>query len=108
MPAFPAAIPATCVPWSEFGPSNASRAACVFAVGGAKARATMTFAFVKRRCPFGKPAGIVYPAGLKNGCDWSTPLSMKPIFTPWPAVERPAPQSTFAPICCGVESSCTP
>ena len=40
------------------------------------------------RLPFGKPGGIVKPAGEKNGCVWSTPSSMIPIFIPWPAVAR--------------------
>jgi hypothetical protein len=56
---FPAAIPATCVPWLEFSPSTARPAFRERAPGGAKARATMTFAFVKRIWPFGNPAGIV-------------------------------------------------
>ncbi len=66
----------------------------------------MTFAVVKRSCPFGNPAGIVYPVGSKNGCSGSMPESMMPIFTPWPAVSRVGPQSAGAPICCGVEESC--
>ncbi len=35
--------------------------------------------------PFGKPSGIVYPVGSKNGCRWSTPSSMIPILIPAPA-----------------------
>ena len=61
----------------------------------------MIFAVVKRCCPRGKPAGMTYPAGSKNGWPGSIPESMIPIFTPWPAVSSACPQSAGAPICCG-------
>jgi hypothetical protein len=54
----PAAMPATCVPCDELSPSNASGAVGALAPGGGNALATMTFAFVYRTCPFGKPEGI--------------------------------------------------
>ena len=52
--AFPAAIPATCVPCEELSPSNASAAFSYRAPGGGNARAAITFAVVKRCWPFGK------------------------------------------------------
>ena len=66
VPALPAAIPATCVPCPDSSGSKASLAERVLAVGGANARATITFAFVYWSWPFGKPPGIVYPPGAKN------------------------------------------
>ena len=47
--------PATCVPCPELSPSKA-RPFRFLARGGGNARATMTFALVKRTWPFGKPA----------------------------------------------------
>ena len=73
-------------------------------VAGANARATITLAVVYAVLPFGKPAGIVKPAGAKNGCVWSTPSSMIPIFIPFPAVASVGPQTVGAPISCGVRS----
>ena len=43
---------------------------------------------------------------LKKGCDWSTPSSMMPIFTPWPAVDRFGPQSVVRADRAGVWASC--
>ena len=57
--ALPAAIPATCVPWLESSGLNARRALGEVIPFGAKTRATMTFAVVKRTWPFGNPGGIV-------------------------------------------------
>src|SRR6186713_1680830 len=82
VPWSPAAIPATCVPCSLNSGSNGRLAYFQVGDGGAKARATITFAVVKLASPFGYPGGIVKPAGEKNGCVWSTPSSMIPIFTP--------------------------
>ena len=56
--AFPAAMPATCVPWLESSSEYATRALAAGALFGANTRATMTFAVVKRCCPFGKPVGM--------------------------------------------------
>ncbi len=56
--ALPAAIPATCVPWLESSSANATRADAAVALFGAKTRATITLAVVKRSWPFGNPAGI--------------------------------------------------
>src|ERR671935_2520629 len=81
-PRSPAAIPATWVPWKELG-AFGSFAEAGEGFGGGNERATITFAVVYRRSPFGKPAGIVKPVGLKNGCFSSTPSSMMPIFIPW-------------------------
>src|SRR5215468_1608157 len=102
VPLSPAAIPATCVPCSDSFGSKGSLAYRQFAPGGGKARATITFAVVYAALPFGKPAGIVKPAGEKNGCVWSTPSSMIPILIPWPAVARVEPQTCGAPITCGL------
>src|SRR3954469_21473961 len=93
----PAAIPATCVPCSDCAGSNGSAAGGWVECGGGKARATITFAVVKLAWPLGKPAGIVKADGSKNGCRWSTPSSMTPIFMPWPAVESVGPQTCCAP-----------
>ena len=47
--AFPAAMPATCVPWLESSGLNASRAlGAVAPLLGANTRATITFAVVNR------------------------------------------------------------
>src|SRR5581483_846442 len=101
----PAAIPATWVPCSDSSGSNGRFAYFQVVVGGAKARATITFGVVKAVSPFGNPAGIVYPAGLKNGCAWSTPSSMIPIFTPLPAVSNAGSSHIrLAPISCGLRS----
>jgi hypothetical protein len=54
----PAAIPATCVAWSELSGSKARLAYFHFGVRGAKARATITFALVRLFWPLGKPRGI--------------------------------------------------
>ena len=56
--AFPAAMPATCVPWLESSSEYATRALAAVALFGAKTRATMTFARREALLPFGKPAGI--------------------------------------------------
>ena len=98
----PAAIPATWVACSEFSGSKGRRANFHFGERGAKARATITFASVKRLFPFGKPRGIRYPRALKYGWTRSTPSSMIPIFTPWPALESRGPQSAGAPMKLGV------
>src|SRR5712691_13044924 len=104
VPWSPAAIPATCVACSEFTGSKGRFAYFHFGFAGANARATITFAVVNEVFPFGKPAGIVYPVGSKNGWVWSTPSSMIPIFMPWPAVASVGPQSAGAPISWGVRS----
>src|SRR5580765_8006441 len=98
----PAAIPATCVPCSDRCGSKGTCAYFQFAPGGGNTRATITFAVVYAVFPFGKPAGMVKPAGEKNGCAWSTPSSMIPILIPWPAVARVGPQTCGAPITCGL------
>src|SRR5215210_8893050 len=96
--ALPAAIPATCVPCEESSGSNGFEAFFHLAPAGGNARATITFALVYAVCPFGKPAGIVNPAGEKKGCVWSIPSSMIPILIPWPALgyEGPGPQRAGA------------
>ncbi len=68
-----------------------------------KALATITFALVKARWPFGKPRGIRYPRARKNGCVRSSPSSMIPIFTPFPAEVSLGPQSAGAPMKPGVD-----
>src|SRR5258708_6737843 len=105
VPWSPAAIPATCVPCSEFSGSNGVFAYFHVGLAGANARATITFAVVNDVFPFGNPAGIVKPAGSRNGCVWSTPSSMTPIFIPWPAVASVGPQGAGATISWGVRSS---
>ena len=85
--------------------SNGLDAFFHFGRAGANARATMTFAVVYAVWPFGYPAGMVYPAGEKNGCRWSMPSSMIAIFIPWPAFSSPGPQSVGAPICGVLRSS---
>ena len=91
--ALPAAIPATCVPWDDSAPSKASDAPRGFGPAGGKARATMTFAVVKRVCPLGKPGGIVYPAGSKNGWLLVDPGVDDPDLHPLPQrPERGSPQ----------------
>ena len=82
VPWSPAAMPATCVPCSLNSGSNGRSAYFHCGEGGANARATITFDVVNATLPFGKPAGIVKPTGEKNGCVWSTPSSMIPIFMP--------------------------
>ena len=73
------------------------------APAGGKARATITFAVVKRVCPFGKPAGIVYPVGSKNGWPGRPRSSMIPIFIPCASgVERRAPERRRADLRPGV------
>ena len=56
VPALPAAIPATCVPWNEACRSSARRLRSS-APTPTKARATITFGVVHLVPPFGKPAG---------------------------------------------------
>src|SRR3954453_14292203 len=82
--ALPAAMPATCVAWPDCTGSKGLRAYFQLVLAGANARATITFAVVKAICPLGKPGGIVYPAGAKYGCVWSTPSSRIAILTPAP------------------------
>ena len=79
-------MPATCVPWLES--SSRERDARARAVAALRREDARDDHLRRReaRCPFGKPAGIVYPAGSKNGWLGSMPESMIPIFTPWPAV----------------------
>ncbi len=52
--AFPAAMPATCVPCSALE-ASASKGSSALPVcpGAGNVRATITFALVKARCPFG-------------------------------------------------------
>ena len=95
---FPAAIPATCVPWLDCSGSNGLEAWRQVAPGGGKARATMTFAVVYPAWPRGYPAGIAYPVGSKNRCRWSTPSSMIPILIPAPAFGMSAAGSSRARI----------
>ena len=84
VPAIPAAMPATWVPWKE---DLRSRARSLFSscTAPGKERATITFGVVHFVPPFGKPAGYRKPAGLKNRCLASTPSSITPIFTPAPS-----------------------
>ena len=56
VPALPAAMPATCVPWNEMFGTNASRPWRP-EFGPGNARATMIFPFTHVRPPRGKPAG---------------------------------------------------
>jgi hypothetical protein len=56
--AFPAAMPATCVPWLESLSAHGSLALEACALAGGNTLAAMTFALVKRRWPLGKPAGM--------------------------------------------------
>jgi hypothetical protein len=84
-------------------------AACLQRVeGGAKALATITFLVVKAAFPRGKPAGIVYPAGAKKGCVWSTPSSRTAIFIPSPVEARLEVHSAGAPISRGELSRAKP
>ena len=80
--AFPAAIPATWVPCSDCSGSNGTFELRGLGEGAWKVRATITLAVVYAACPLGKPGGIAKPAGSKNGCRWSIPSSMIPIFVP--------------------------
>src|SRR3954447_5746580 len=105
VPLSPAAMPATCVPCSLFSGSNGRPAYFHFGDGGANARATLTLEVVKAVSPFGYPTGMAKPAGERNGCVWSTPSSMTPIFIPWPAVASVGPHSAGAPISCGERAS---
>ena len=57
VPALPAAIPATCVPWNDARGSTARRPGSP-EPGPGNARATITFGVVHRVPPFGKPGGI--------------------------------------------------
>jgi hypothetical protein len=50
----------------------------------------------------------VTPDGEKNGCVWSIPSSMIPIFMPSPAVESVGPQTCGAPITAGLLKSVRP
>ena len=83
-------MPATWVACSDCSGSNGVFPYFQVFVGGENARAAITFGVVNWASPFGKPAGIVYPAGLKKGCAWSTPSSTIPILTPFPAVLKSA------------------
>src|SRR6266536_488549 len=104
VPWSPAAMPETWVPCSLYSGSNGRFAYFHCGDGGGNARATITLAVVKPTSPFGKPAGMVKPTGERNGCVWSTPSSMIPIFIPWPAFASVGPQTVGAPISCGVRS----
>src|SRR4029450_8431909 len=64
----------------------------------------MTFAVVNAVFPLGKPGGIAYVLGLKNGGAWSTPSSMIPILIPLPAVLKSDPHICGAPIRPGLRS----
>ena len=105
--ASPAAMPATCVPWSSTSltPTNGSVSSDPVAPGREKTRATITFGVVYAVFPFGNSGGYEKPAGAKKGCVWSMPWSMMPIFMPFPAVCRSGPQSCVAPMSFGVRSS---
>src|SRR3954454_17549113 len=84
----PAAMPETCVAWSEFTGSNGVRAYLYVFAAGANARATITFGVVYAVLPFGNPAGYEKPVGVKKACVWSRPSSITPILMPWPDVAR--------------------
>ena len=84
VPASPAAIPATCVPWNEACAVERRARPGRPEPGPGKTRATITFGVVHFVPPFGKPAGYVKPAGLKNGFVWSMPSSTTPILMPSP------------------------
>src|SRR5438874_8177202 len=85
-------------------PTNGSVSTGSVEPGAGNERATITFAVVYAAFPFGKPGGYEKPVGSKNGCRWSMPWSMIPIFIPSPAVPRVGPQSVVAPISRGVRS----
>src|SRR4030095_13253846 len=89
VPATPAAMPATCVPWNDDFGSTASRPAAPD-FGPGKTRAAITFGVTHLLLPFGKPAGYEKPAGAKNGFVWSMPSSTTAILSPVPS----------APVCC--------
>jgi hypothetical protein len=103
VPAFPAAMPATCVPWKLARGSSASRPRRP-APGPGKERATITFGLVQRRAPLGNPAGYWRPSGAKNGFDGSTPSSTTPILIPVPRAPVAA-QYAVAPMTDGLRFS---
>src|SRR5215470_5744842 len=100
-------MPATCVAWNDCVGSKGVVAYLYVGEGGANARCTITFGVARSVRPFGKPAGYVKPAGLKYGCEASTPSSMIPILTPLPAVASAGPQSLSAPISSGERTTCS-
>ena len=102
MPASPAAIPATWVPWNEALRSSGSRPALPDPGPGYE-RATITFGVVYATWPRGKPAGKVYPAGSRKVLVWSIPSSTTAIFTPWP-VSPVELENAVAPISAGLSS----
>src|SRR5690348_16398064 len=79
-------MPATCVPWNDESGSTARRPGAP-AFGPGNTFATITFGVVHCVAPFGKPAGYVNPAGLKNGFDWSMPSSTTAILIPVPSAD---------------------
>jgi hypothetical protein len=83
VPALPAAIPATWVPWKLARGSSARRPRRP-EPGPGNVRATITLGLVHRLAPFGKPAGYCRPAAAKNGFAGSTPSSTTAILTPVP------------------------
>ena len=95
-----------CPPRACRAATRAGRTACGRAARssspGANARATTTFGVVKLRLALREARRIAVAGGLKNGCDWLTPSSMIPIFTPLPAVGSVGPpQRSSAPISVG-------
>ena len=57
VPLFPAAMPATCKPWSDWSGSNGSVEPAYACVPGGNAGATTTLGVVYAVCPFGNPGG---------------------------------------------------
>jgi hypothetical protein len=100
VPASPAAIPATCVPWNDVRRSSA-RFDGGPKPGGGNERATITLGVVHLRPPFGNPGGYEKPVGSKNGLSMSTPSSTMPIFTPVPSAPV-ASLSAVAPMIAGL------
>ncbi len=103
VPAVPAAIPATCVPWKLARGSTARRPRRP-APGPGNERAAITFGLVHRLPPFGKPAGYWRPFGAKNGLAGSTPSSTTPILIPVPRAPVAAVYA-LAPITAGLRLS---
>jgi hypothetical protein len=103
VPASPAAMPATCVPWNDALRSSASLPAAPLP-GPGNARATITFPLVNCAAPCGNPAGAVKPFPERNGFELSTPSSTIPIFTPSPFAPV-AWWNTSAPITPGLRLS---
>ncbi len=78
VPARPAMMPPTNVPWNELSRSSGEE----FAPRLAKPRETITFVVVP--VPFGNPAGYEKPVGSKKGCSTSMPSSTTATLIPSP------------------------